>query len=41
LRGLLRGDVFSPFANMILVLALPAFRARYQETQLNLGASDC
>lgn len=39
-RGLLRVDVPSPFANMILVPALPAFHARYPEIQFDLGASD-
>lgn len=39
-RGLLRVDVPSPFANMILVPALPAFHARYPEIRFELGASD-
>jgi len=39
-RGLLRVDVPSPFANMILVPALPAFHARYPDIQFDLGASD-
>ena len=39
-RGLLRVDVPSPFANIILVPALPAFHARYPEIQFDLGASD-
>ena len=39
-RGLLRVDVPSPFANIILVPALPAFYARYPEIQFDLGASD-
>lgn len=39
-RGLLRVDVPSPFANLILVPALPAFHARYPEIQFDLGASD-
>jgi DNA-binding transcriptional LysR family regulator len=39
-RGLLRVDVPSPFANMILVPALPAFYARFPEVQFDLGASD-
>lgn len=39
-RGLLRVDVPSPFANMILVPALPAFHARFPEIQFDLGASD-
>lgn len=39
-RGLLRVDVPSPFANMILVPALPAFHARYPDIAFDLGASD-
>ena len=39
-RGLLRVDVPSPFANMVLVPALPAFHARFPEIQFDLGASD-
>ena len=39
-RGLLRVDVPSPFANIILVPALPAFYARFPDIQLDLGASD-
>jgi len=39
-RGLLRVDVPSPFANIIVVPALAAFHARYPEIQLDLGASD-
>jgi DNA-binding transcriptional LysR family regulator len=39
-RGLLRVDVPSPFANIILVPALPAFHARYPDIQFDLGASD-
>lgn len=39
-RGLLRVDVPSPFANIILVPALPDFHARFPEIQLDLGASD-
>ncbi|VXB61865.1 LysR family transcriptional regulator [Massilia sp. 9I] len=39
-RGLLRVDVPSPFANLILVPALPAFHARYPEIEFDLGASD-
>ncbi|WP_077044863.1 LysR family transcriptional regulator [Pseudomonas sp. KK4] len=39
-RGLLRVDVPSPFANIILVPALPAFYARYPDIQLELGVSD-
>ncbi len=39
-RGLLRVDVPSPLANIILVPALPAFHARYPDIQLDMGASD-
>lgn len=39
-RGLLRVDVPSPFANIVLVPALPDFFARFPEIQLELGASD-
>lgn len=39
-RGLLRVDVPSPFANIILVPALPDFYARFPDIQLELGASD-
>ena len=39
-RGLLRVDVPSPFANIILVPALPAFHARYPDIHFDLGASD-
>lgn len=39
-RGLLRVDVPSPLANIILVPALPAFYARYPDIQLDMGASD-
>jgi DNA-binding transcriptional LysR family regulator len=39
-RGLLRVDVPTPLARMILVPALPAFHARYPEIQLDLGVSD-
>ncbi|MCC2974224.1 LysR substrate-binding domain-containing protein [Massilia sp. IC2-476] len=39
-RGLLRVDVPSPFANMILVPALPDFHARYPDIAFDLGASD-
>ena len=38
--GLLRVDVPSPFANILLVPALPAFHARFPDIQLDLGASD-
>ncbi len=39
-RGLLRVDVPSPFANIVLVPALPDFYARFPDIQLELGASD-
>ena len=39
-RGRLRVDVPSPFASLILIPALPAFRERYPEIQLDLGVSD-
>ncbi len=39
-RGQLRVDVPSPFANMVLVPALPAFHAQYPEIQFEMGASD-
>ena len=39
-RGLLRVDVPSPFANIILVPALPDFFSRFPDIQLELGASD-
>ncbi|WP_288377962.1 LysR family transcriptional regulator [uncultured Massilia sp.] len=39
-RGQLRVDVPSPFANMVLVPALPAFHAKYPEIQFEMGASD-
>ena len=39
-RGLLRVDVPSPFANIILVPALPDFYAHFPDIQLELGASD-
>lgn len=39
-RGLLRVDVPSPFANIVLVPALPDFFARFPGIQLELGASD-
>lgn len=38
--GLLRVDVPSPFANIILVPALAEFHARFPEIQLDIGASD-
>lgn len=39
-RGVLRVDVPSPFANVILVPALPHFFDRFPDIQLKLGASD-
>jgi DNA-binding transcriptional LysR family regulator len=39
-RGRLRVDVPSPFANLILVPALPAFHARYPDIQIDMGVSD-
>ena len=39
-RGMLRVDVPSPLANIILVPALPAFHARFPDIQLEMGASD-
>lgn len=39
-QGLLRVDVPSPFASLILVPALPTFHARYPDIQFDLGASD-
>lgn len=39
-RGLLRVDVPSPFANIILVPALPAFHTRFPDIQLDIGVSD-
>lgn len=39
-RGRLRVDVPSPFASLILIPGLPAFRERYPEIQLDLGVSD-
>ena len=39
-RGLLRVDVPSPLANIILVPALPAFHDRFPDIQLEMGASD-
>ena len=38
--GLLRIDVPSPFATMILMPALPQFHARYPDIQFDMGASD-
>lgn len=40
LRGRLRVDVGSVLANHILIPALPQFRRRYPELQLELGVSD-
>ncbi len=40
LRGRLRVDIGSSLANLILIPALPAFRARYPDLQLDLGVSD-
>ena len=39
-QGVLRIDVPSPFATMILIPALPAFHARFPDIQFDLGASD-
>jgi DNA-binding transcriptional LysR family regulator len=39
-RGVLRVDVPSPFANIVLVPALPHFFDRFPDIQLKLGASD-
>jgi DNA-binding transcriptional LysR family regulator len=39
-RGRLRVDVPSPFAQLILIPALPAFHARYPELQFDMGVSD-
>ena len=39
-RGVLRVDVPSPFANILMLPALPTFHARYPDIQLELGASD-
>ncbi len=38
--GVLRVDVPSPFATMLLIPALPRFHARYPEIRFDLGASD-
>lgn len=40
LRGRLRVDVGSVFANLLLIPALPAFQARYPGIELLLGVSD-
>lgn len=39
-RGRLRVDVPSPLARLILIPALPGFRAQYPDIQLELGVSD-
>jgi DNA-binding transcriptional LysR family regulator len=39
-RGVLRVDVPSPIATMILVPALPEFHARFPEIEFDMGASD-
>lgn len=39
-RGRLRIDVPSPFAQLLLVPALPDFHARYPDIQLDIGVSD-
>jgi LysR family transcriptional regulator for bpeEF and oprC len=39
-RGRIRVDIGSVLANMILIPALPSFRARYPELHLDLGVSD-
>lgn len=39
-RGRIRVDVGSSVANMILIPALPAFRARHPDVQVELGVSD-
>jgi LysR family transcriptional regulator, regulator for bpeEF and oprC len=39
-RGRIRVDVGSSVANMILIPALPAFRARHPDLQIELGVSD-
>ena len=40
LRGRLRVDIGSSLANLILIPALPDFRARYPDIRLDLGVSD-
>ncbi|GGP24894.1 LysR family transcriptional regulator [Silvimonas amylolytica] len=40
LRGRIRVDVGSVLANQIIIPALPDFRARYPELQIDLGVSD-
>lgn len=39
-KGRLRVDIGSSLANLILIPALPDFRARYPDIQLDLGVSD-
>ncbi|MCD5994089.1 LysR family transcriptional regulator [Pseudomonas sp. CDFA 602] len=39
-RGRLRVDVPSPFANLLLMPALPAFHAKYPDIQIDMGVSD-
>jgi len=39
-RGRIRVDIGSVLANMILIPALPGFRARYPELHIDLGVSD-
>jgi LysR family transcriptional regulator, regulator for bpeEF and oprC len=39
-RGRIRVDIGSVLANMILIPALPEFRARYPELHIDLGVSD-
>jgi len=39
-RGRIRVDIGSVLANMILIPALPSFRARYPELHVDLGVSD-
>lgn len=39
-RGMLRVDVPSPIATMILVPALPQFHARFPDIEFDMGASD-
>ncbi|HEY0341280.1 MAG TPA: LysR family transcriptional regulator, partial [Steroidobacteraceae bacterium] len=39
-RGRLRIDIGSSLANLILIPALPNFRARYPDIQIHLGVSD-
>jgi len=40
LRGRLRVDIGSSLANLVLIPALPDFRARYPDIRLDLGVSD-